>query len=115
MRFRKSIKILPGVKINLSGSGISTSVGPKGATINLKPGRKTRFTAGIPGTGLSQSTTIGGNTPGETVVYNDAPRPVWLSIASGTWSVVKLIAIAAAAIVAGILLVFALGDSKKKR
>lgn len=53
-RFRKSIKILPGVKINLSKSGVSTSVGKRGATVNFSK-RGTRTTIGIPGTGLSYS------------------------------------------------------------
>jgi len=53
-RFRKSIKILPGVKINLSKSGVSTSVGKRGATVNFSK-RGTRTTVGIPGTGLSYS------------------------------------------------------------
>lgn len=55
LRIRKSIKIAPGVKINLSKSGISTSLGGKGATVNLSK-RGTRITTGIPGTGISSST-----------------------------------------------------------
>lgn len=55
LRIRKSIKIAPGVKINLSKSGISTSLGVKGATVNLSK-RGTRVTTGIPGTGISSST-----------------------------------------------------------
>lgn len=46
---------MPGVKINISKSGLSTSVGPRGATVNIKPGRKTRANVGIPGTGISHS------------------------------------------------------------
>jgi Protein of unknown function (DUF4236) len=46
-RFRKRIKIIPGVWFNLSKSGISTSIGGKGLTINLKDG-KTKTTVGIP-------------------------------------------------------------------
>src|SRR6266545_4747259 len=53
-RFRKSIKILPGVKLNLSKSGISTSLGKRGASINIGK-RGVRTTVGIPGTGLSYS------------------------------------------------------------
>ncbi|MCX7174138.1 MAG: DUF4236 domain-containing protein [Proteobacteria bacterium] len=53
-RFRKRIRILPGFWFNLSKSGISTSVGGKGLTVNLKDG-KTRTTVGIPGTGISYS------------------------------------------------------------
>jgi hypothetical protein len=52
-RFRKTIKILPGIKLNLSKSGVSTSIGVKGATVNVKKGRATKTTLGIPGTGIS--------------------------------------------------------------
>ena len=55
LRFRKRIKIAPGVHVNLSRRGVSTSVGPRGATINVKPGRETRATASVPGTGLYAS------------------------------------------------------------
>ena len=57
-RFRKSVKILPGVKLNLSKAGISTSVGKRGATVNFSK-RGTRATVGIPGTGISYSTMVG--------------------------------------------------------
>ena len=55
-RFRKSIKIAPGVRINLTKKGLSSlSVGKRGATVNV--GKKgTRGTVGIPGSGLSYST-----------------------------------------------------------
>ena len=61
MRFRKSIKLFPGVRFNFSKSGISTSLGVKGATLNIKPGRKTRATVGIPGTGLSHTQNLEGD------------------------------------------------------
>ena len=51
-RFRKRIRLLPGVWLNLSKHGVSTSVGTKGLTVNLK-GDKTRTTVSAPGTGLS--------------------------------------------------------------
>src|SRR4051812_20007455 len=53
-RFRRSIKILSGLRINLSGSGASVSVGPRGFHYTVGP-KGTRVTAGIPGTGLSWS------------------------------------------------------------
>jgi len=53
-RFRKSIKIAPGLKINLGKTGASLSVGGQGATVNVSK-RGTRTTLGIPGTGLSYS------------------------------------------------------------
>jgi Protein of unknown function (DUF4236) len=54
--FRKRIKILPGLWFNLSKRGVSTSIGIKGITINIKD-NKTRTTASLPGTGLSYRTT----------------------------------------------------------
>lgn len=51
-RFYRRIKILPGVRINLSRSGISTSIGVRGAHVTRgKTG--TRTTVGLPGSGLS--------------------------------------------------------------
>jgi len=51
-RFQKRISILPGVRINLSKSGASASVGPRGADVNIGKDGVTA-NAGIPGTGLS--------------------------------------------------------------
>lgn len=39
-RFRKRIRIAPGLAINISKSGVSTSIGGKGSTINI--GKKRR-------------------------------------------------------------------------
>lgn len=51
MRFRKQIKICKGVKLNLSTSGVSCTVGGKGLSLNL--GKKGVFlNTSIPGTGL---------------------------------------------------------------
>ena len=57
-RFQKRIKIAPGVRLNLSKSGVSVSSGIRGATVNFSR-RGTRATLGLPGTGLSYSTKIG--------------------------------------------------------
>lgn len=62
-RFRKSVKIIPGVRLNFSKSGISTSIGGPGATVNLS-NRGTRHTLGIPGSGLSYSTFASRNSEG---------------------------------------------------
>lgn len=35
LRFRRSIKLAPGVRLNLSGSGVSWSLGPRGSTVNV--------------------------------------------------------------------------------
>ncbi len=53
-RFHKAIKLLPGVKLNLSKSGGSVSLGEKGFTYNI--GEKgNKATVGLPGTGMSYS------------------------------------------------------------
>jgi hypothetical protein len=45
LRFRKSISIVPGVKVNLSKSGVGASVGTKGARLSTGP-RGTRASVG---------------------------------------------------------------------
>jgi hypothetical protein len=57
-RFQKRISILPGVRINLSKSGASASVGPRGADVNIGKDGVTA-NAGIPGTGLSYRQKVG--------------------------------------------------------
>jgi hypothetical protein len=51
-RFRRTFKIIPGVRLNVSKSGTSISVGARGAHYTIS-GKGTRITAGIPGSGLS--------------------------------------------------------------
>ena len=53
IRFRKTKKILPGVKLNLSKSGVSVTAGVKGASINIGKNGVYR-NLGIPGTGISK-------------------------------------------------------------
>ena len=57
IRFRKTVKIAKGIKVNFSKSGASLSLGGKGHSVNFGS-RGTRVTNGIPGTGLSHSTII---------------------------------------------------------
>ena len=59
VRFRKTWTILHGVKINLSKTGVSTSLGGKGATINVGSQGRRMITLGIPGTGLSYRAPLG--------------------------------------------------------
>lgn len=79
-RFRKTISLGKGVRLNVSKSGVSTSVGPRGASVTFgKNG--TYANLGIPGTGLSYRTKIGGpngksgkqaRTAGQTALANIA-------------------------------------------
>lgn len=59
-RFRKSISILPGVRINLGKRGVSVSAGVRGAHVTFGGRGGTRATVGIPGTGVSYSETFKG-------------------------------------------------------
>lgn len=62
-RFRKSIKLMPGVRLNIGKTGVSASVGVKGASVNVGK-RGVRGAVGIPGTGISytENLTPGGHT-----------------------------------------------------
>jgi hypothetical protein len=56
--FRKTKKILPGIKLNISKNGLGLSAGVRGARISRgATGRKTA-SLGLPGTGLSYRKTI---------------------------------------------------------
>ena len=51
LRFSKRIKIAPGIRLNISGSGVSTTFGGRGLSVNT--GRRgTHANVGLPGTGL---------------------------------------------------------------
>src|SRR5260221_13790228 len=59
LRFRRSIRLAPGLRLNLSGSGASLSLGPRGASVNFGS-RGAFLNAGIPGTGLYSRSRLGG-------------------------------------------------------
>jgi len=62
LRFHKSISLLPGVKLNISKTGISASIGGRGATVNIGKGGRVRGTVGAPGTGISYSEEVSPDT-----------------------------------------------------
>lgn len=68
-RYRKSVKIAPGVKLNFGKKSMGVSIGGKhgGVSINSKSGVTARTS--IPGTGLSYTQKVGGK-------KNRAPRAV---------------------------------------
>lgn len=69
-KVRKSIKIAPGVRLNVSSKNIGLSAGVRGARVSVNTNGRTTRTVGIPGTGIShtKSTSTGsGRRP--------APRP----------------------------------------
>lgn len=52
-RFRRSVKIAPGVRLNIGKRSIGASVGPRGAKVSANTRGEVRRTMGLPGTGLS--------------------------------------------------------------
>lgn len=59
IKFRKKIKIAPGISLNLGTKGVSSvSVGAPGATLNVGSKRGAKVTVSAPGTGLSYTQSI---------------------------------------------------------
>ena len=58
LRFRKSISILPGVKLNLGTKGASVSVGKRGMHYTMHTSGRKTVSVGLPGTGLSYVKTL---------------------------------------------------------
>jgi hypothetical protein len=84
-RFRKTFSIFPGVRINLSKTGVSSSLGGHGATVNVgKNGPM--VTLGVPGTGLSYRTPFGCGTSVLGVEFTTGAFPFGLGcfVVSGT-------------------------------
>ena len=62
MRFRRSVRLCKGIRMNFSGSGVTMSLGMPGASITFgKSGAYVNY--GIPGTGLYNRKKIAGPTP----------------------------------------------------
>lgn len=59
-RFRRSIRVFPGLKLNFSKSGISTTIGTRGASVTVGP-KGTYANVSIPGTGLYNRQKISDN------------------------------------------------------
>lgn len=63
LRFRKSIKIAPGVRMNVGKKGVGVSVGTRGLRHTIHSSGRSTSTVGLPGTGLSYSTSRSYKTP----------------------------------------------------
>jgi hypothetical protein len=53
MRFQRSIRILPGVRLNLSKSGLGVSAGVRGLRVGVDSKGRKYANVGLPGTGIS--------------------------------------------------------------
>lgn len=71
--YRRRIKIIPGVHLNFSKSGISTSIGVRGASMTF--GKKgTIVNTGIPGTGIYNREKLSSDSSNQNSNFN--PQPV---------------------------------------
>ena len=73
-RLSRHFKIAPGVRLNLSKSGASTSVGRRGAWITIGP-KGTRSTVGLPGSGFSCTANRRGSGGGALVIWVKVKAP----------------------------------------
>jgi hypothetical protein len=53
LRFQRRIRVFPGLRLNLSRSGIGVSVGGRGAHVGITARGQTYTSIGLPGSGLS--------------------------------------------------------------
>jgi hypothetical protein len=77
LRFRKSFKLAPGVRLNVSSGGMSWSLGPRGASVSIGK-RGTYFNASLPGTGRSSRTRL--DRPAAQPHPRAAPQTVTVSL-----------------------------------
>lgn len=76
LRFRKSVTLCKGVRLNFGKSGISVTTGTRGFhnTYNFGTGKRTT-SIGIPGTGISYVTTSGGRSGSNRSQQQNPQRP----------------------------------------
>ena len=53
LRFQRRIRVLPGLQLNLSRSGVGVSIGGRGAHVGITARGQRYASAGLPGTGIS--------------------------------------------------------------
>src|SRR5712671_170845 len=93
-RSRRSIRLLPGLRLNLGKRSTSISVGGRGAHVTFGGPRGTRATVGLPGTGLSYTETAGRHRAAQ-----DSPEAAQESLPEGSavrgwlWIVLLVVAL----------------------
>ncbi len=71
-RFSRTIRLFPGIRLNISKSGISTSLGPRGASVTVRK-RGIYANTGIPGTGMSYRTRLDKKSPRQADTVSKVP------------------------------------------
>lgn len=92
LRFRKSFRVAPGIRVNLGKKSVGVSIGGKygGVSFNTKSGARVRASA--PGTGLSYSTKIGGTGQAKSArtEYSE-PQTIQVMVNAKTYLLVTLL------------------------
>lgn len=78
-RFRKSIKLLPGVKLNINKKSTSLTLGGKGIHYTINSKGKRTASVGIPGTGLYYTETAT-TSPASTTELREKNKWIALSL-----------------------------------
>ena len=74
-RFRRRVALIPGLRLNLSRSGASLSIGHRGGWLTSGPHGRRRVTVGLPGSGLYWTESIAPGSPGAAI--STASRSSW--------------------------------------
>ena len=84
IRFRRSVKILPGVRINFNKNSTSLSLGTRGAHYTMSSTGRRTVSAGIPGTGIYAYETVNPRTPKRQSAKSEETPPDLESFAQPT-------------------------------
>ncbi|MBU3643686.1 MAG: DUF4236 domain-containing protein, partial [Candidatus Nanopelagicaceae bacterium] len=60
LRFRRTLKIAPGLRLNFNKNSVGLSIGPRGAKYTINSSGRHTASVGVPGSGLSYSESSGG-------------------------------------------------------
>lgn len=103
LRFRKSFKIAPGLRVNVTHRGASARIGPKGAGYSIHSDGSQHASAGIPGTGLSVSQKVSGKRKRSQAVMSDDAIGIPRKESSFPWGAVGaiLVGLFIVAVIAG--------------
>ena len=88
VRFRRSLRLLPGVRLNIGTRSMSVTVGRPGATVNFS-NRGTYGNVGVPGTGISIRERL--DAPGPPGRRAFRPRIIGIGVvlAAITWALLR--------------------------
>ncbi len=86
-RFQRRIRVAPGVRLNLSKSGIGLGVGRPGLRLGMDAKRRKYLSVGLPGTGLSYRTSFG-----RPVTTDTLRKVVYAVIAAAFLAVLAIVA-----------------------